>query len=562
MIKVRTCPASSGSLPAFIPEAELYIIPLLCSGFRAVSFRFRKLLVPRACECVVLFMSAHRKRGIIWMRDSGTKRKKEVANHISCNQIEHPPFDKRRKKRPFFRSKNIASVNNAKVRAHNQRSQEGSAGLFPILPCNSKSPTLCSTTVSYRVSTSRLPARARPSAHTRRSGGGAVGATVAVRAWEIYSCVRSSRWLIHLLSSLQQQVIRAIESYQPQSDTELGFEKGDFFHVIGNENDPEWYEACNPATGARGFVPVPFFQALGKSERDSQDSQGLRDVKTDSGYADMDRPVSRPVGVGAPKPAKAGSPLYGVVLYDFHAERPDELDAKQGEPIIVIALSNDEWFVAKPIGRLGGPGLIPVDFIEIRDMVTGEAVEDTKAAIARAGVPRVEEWKKMAAEYKNSSIALGQFDFGDTSSKPSHMSMNGSQVNNLPVNLPTPGADTANRLSSPTPPTAPPPPAPTATPAALGPTSSKPPSSPPSTPTRTKTAAIGTSSTARWKTASPGRSAASTRTSTISKSHSWSSSKRKPATPANPASSPTCPARSPTSPTPSLQPVARVSIST
>ena len=37
--------------------------------------------------------------------------------------------------------------------------------------------------------------------------------------------------------------------------------------------------------------------------------------------------------------------LYAVVQYDFAAERPDELDAKAGEPIIVIAQSNHEWYV-------------------------------------------------------------------------------------------------------------------------------------------------------------------------------------------------------------------------
>ena len=31
--------------------------------------------------------------------------------------------------------------------------------------------------------------------------------------------------------------------------------------------------------------------------------------------------------------------------YDFSAERPDELDAKKGEPIVVIAQSNHEWCV-------------------------------------------------------------------------------------------------------------------------------------------------------------------------------------------------------------------------
>lgn len=102
--------------------------------------------------------------------------------------------------------------------------------------------------------------------------------------------------------------------------------------------------------------------------------------------------------------------VYGVVQYDFQAERPDELDAKAGEAIIVIALSNPEWFVAKPIGRLGGPGLIPVSFLELRDMQSGQAVTDPLDAVRRAGVPKVEEWKKMTAEYKNSSINLGKID--------------------------------------------------------------------------------------------------------------------------------------------------------
>lgn len=102
--------------------------------------------------------------------------------------------------------------------------------------------------------------------------------------------------------------------------------------------------------------------------------------------------------------------VYGIVLYDFSAERPDELEAKAGEAIIVIAQSTAEWFVAKPIGRLGGPGLIPVSFIEIRDMTTGQSVPDAHAAVQRAGVPTVEDWKKMAAEYKNSSISLGKFE--------------------------------------------------------------------------------------------------------------------------------------------------------
>lgn len=106
-------------------------------------------------------------------------------------------------------------------------------------------------------------------------------------------------------------------------------------------------------------------------------------------------------------------PLYGVVLYDFQAERSDELDAKAGEPIIVIAQSNLEWFVAKPIGRLGGPGLIPVSFVEVRDAVTGRPItnfSDLMQTSAAPVIPRVEEWKKMTQGYEASSIPLGTFD--------------------------------------------------------------------------------------------------------------------------------------------------------
>lgn len=128
--------------------------------------------------------------------------------------------------------------------------------------------------------------------------------------------------------------------------------------------------------------------------------------------------------------------VYGIVQYDFKAERPDELEARAGEAIIVIALSNPEWFVAKPIGRLGGPGLIPVSFLELKDMQSGQPVTDPLEAVRRAGVPKVEEWKKMTAEYKNSSITLGKIDSA-ASGVPSlsagmdkmsigHMSQNGN----------------------------------------------------------------------------------------------------------------------------------------
>ncbi|KAF2846483.1 hypothetical protein T440DRAFT_521667 [Plenodomus tracheiphilus IPT5] len=232
-----------------------------------------------------------------------------------------------------------------------------------------------------------------------------------------------------------KKVIKALYDYKATDDSPdsgyLSFSQGDFLHVVGREHDSDWYEACNPLHGTRGLVPVSYFEGVGKTVRDSggsaprpssipqppqppQQSQPLQQPH-DSGYQER---ITSPKNQGDMMPAsmrlsrsgKTGAMVYGIVMYDFKAERPDELEAKEGEAIIVIAQSNPEWFVAKPITRLGGPGLIPVSFIEIRDMTTGQAVGNTQAAVTAAGVPKVEEWKKMAADYKNGSIPLGKLE--------------------------------------------------------------------------------------------------------------------------------------------------------
>lgn len=217
----------------------------------------------------------------------------------------------------------------------------------------------------------------------------------------------------------------------------MAFSKGDFFHVISREDDQDWYEACNPLIpSARGLVPVSFFEVIGKTERDSGGSGDLSNHDSASPDRFPASPAPNKNSIFRMSALKGqGAMVYGIVQYDFQAERPDELSAKAGEAIIVIAQSNPEWFVAKPIGRLGGPGLIPVSFLELRDMQSGQAVSDPLGAVRRAGVPKVEEWKKMTAEYKNSSISLGKIETGSSSggsqmavnSGMSHMSLGGHQ---------------------------------------------------------------------------------------------------------------------------------------
>ncbi|KAG0381224.1 bud emergence protein 1 [Mortierella sp. AD032] len=217
-----------------------------------------------------------------------------------------------------------------------------------------------------------------------------------------------------------RKVIKALYDYNSQQTQELSFAKGDFFHVVGNADDEDWYEAANPITGARGFVPVTYFQSLEKTasagpnqRRQRNSNQSFEDTGNDSGsftdpvphhynqqqqqeqyqqnghyqhthslsngggaiggLSSASSPSMSQQTISSPTLPKC-QPLYGIVLYDFGAERADELDCKVGDAILVIAQSNEEWYVAKPIGRLGGPGLIPVSFVEIRDMVTGKAI--------------------------------------------------------------------------------------------------------------------------------------------------------------------------------------------
>ncbi|KAH6663344.1 hypothetical protein B0J14DRAFT_570400 [Halenospora varia] len=100
--------------------------------------------------------------------------------------------------------------------------------------------------------------------------------------------------------------------------------------------------------------------------------------------------------------------IVATMKHRFTAERADEMDGYPGETLIITALSSDEWIVAKPIGRLGGPGLVPISFIEIRGANTGYVFQDSLAAIKAAGIPTVTEWKEEAAKYVRATISLGK----------------------------------------------------------------------------------------------------------------------------------------------------------
>ncbi|KAJ7688398.1 hypothetical protein B0H17DRAFT_656594 [Mycena rosella] len=247
-----------------------------------------------------------------------------------------------------------------------------------------------------------------------------------------------------------QKVIRALDGYRPQVPQELPFKKGDFFYVLRDvDNQGAWYEAHNPVSGARGLVPKDLFEEFNKN------SASLRNINSPT----QSQPPPLPRFEQAPSPIQPVKTqvFYAIVLHDFFAERADELDAKRGDAITVVAQSNREWFVAKPIGRLGRPGLIPVSFVEIHDPSTGKAIPDVNALMDRGDLPKVEDWKRAMFNYKQNSIALGVID-----APPSRDSVSNSPF--MPQHSPAappeppmnaPGSDQDYSNSIPPPPEAP-----------------------------------------------------------------------------------------------------------
>lgn len=58
---------------------------------------------------------------------------------------------------------------------------------------------------------------------------------------------------------------------------------------------------------------------------------------------------------------------------------------------------------------MGGPGLIPVSFVDIRDASTGRTVKSDHSNTSTS-FPNVEDWKKQTQGYEASSISLGKIE--------------------------------------------------------------------------------------------------------------------------------------------------------
>ncbi|CAR23584.1 phosphatidylinositol-3-phosphate-binding protein BEM1 [Lachancea thermotolerans CBS 6340] len=191
-----------------------------------------------------------------------------------------------------------------------------------------------------------------------------------------------------------EKVIKALYNYQAQSPKELSFVKGEFFVV--QAEDKEWYDAFNPQDQRRGMVPKSYFESFARGGPEFNNGNGVPLTQHQQQLPVNSSFISQ----------RSGS-LYAIVLYDFRAEKSDELTTYAGENLFICAHHNYEWFIAKPIGRLGGPGLVPVGFVSIIDIDTGYATgNETSEDIASVNLPTVQEWKNNVAKYKASNISL------------------------------------------------------------------------------------------------------------------------------------------------------------
>lgn len=213
---------------------------------------------------------------------------------------------------------------------------------------------------------------------------------------------------------LPRRVIKALYDYAAQGPGELSFNRGDFFHLCSDnadqiaEESDGWFEATNPATNSKGMVPVSYFEVFGRS-RPSVTSAPLESIAPKH-VSTIPRRASN---------QGQGQLLYAIALFAFKAERPDELDITPGENLTICAHHQYEWLIAKPINRLGGPGLIPLTYVKIVDLLKPndpqhnvDFLQDLdpnsiRQTVDYLHIPTVDEWKDQTAKYQALTIPLG-----------------------------------------------------------------------------------------------------------------------------------------------------------
>ena len=204
-----------------------------------------------------------------------------------------------------------------------------------------------------------------------------------------------------------KMVIRATTDYVPESPHELSFHKGDFFyvHTSADPGQQSWIEACNPATDARGYVPLTHFEIISRTKPRATVPLSTKSELNPNGLPRTPSTTESFISNSSSSVCTNGG-TFATMKFDFKAELPHELSAKEGEGVFVMARSNDEWLVAKPLEYLSAPGLIPTSYITFRDMRSGQALSSEENVSVLSGIPSVYEWGEQNKRYCEQIVPL------------------------------------------------------------------------------------------------------------------------------------------------------------
>lgn len=228
------------------------------------------------------------------------------------------------------------------------------------------------------------------------------------------------------------EVAQATRSHIARNNNELSFKKGDFFHIVARNvvASDGTIEIFDPIHGSRGRAPASCFKFFEKTHNSitSPISAPNSDTESSNRGSSNIRINSTSSSVSSKHEKPTGS-LFGVVLYDFKAERSDELSVNAGDIIYICAHHEFEWYIAKFLNKVGEVGLVPVSYVQLIDAVTRIPFKESfRLIIEGENLPTVDEWKAIKNKHKASSKNVGS-----NSQRNTHNS-NHSNLYIFPVN--------------------------------------------------------------------------------------------------------------------------------
>jgi bud emergence protein 1 len=254
------------------------------------------------------------------------------------------------------------------------------------------------------------------------------------------------------------EVAQATQYHTARNANELSFKSGDFFHVLqdGHIAPDGTIEIYDPIKNLKGRAPSSCFKFFEKTHRPSESNENrISSTSTtntnnfnnnQNNYisgSQLNNTYQQPVrqvrqtsttstssySSGIHKEKPLGN-LFGVVLYDFNAERSDELSVSAGDIIFICAHHEYEWYIAKFLNKVGEVGLVPLSYVQLIDAVTRIPYKESPRLIIESeNLPTVDEWKAIKHKHKASSKAVGLHSeiYNNSNANNNALSRNASQ---------------------------------------------------------------------------------------------------------------------------------------